>query len=99
MPTTHRCTLLGGLSRELHSADYSWGISTKLPRAYNTESRELQPRIGMLSFGGSTTSLVHYIQGALATALGVLTFEGHNGCISQGGVDAKIGRHPCARHT
>jgi hypothetical protein len=36
---------------------------------------------GTLSFGGSTTSLVHYIPGALATAFGVPSFRGHNGCI------------------
>jgi hypothetical protein len=28
------CMLLDGFSWELHSADYSWGISIKSPRAY-----------------------------------------------------------------
>jgi hypothetical protein len=32
------CTLLGGFSLELHSADYSWGISIKSPRAYFIDS-------------------------------------------------------------
>jgi hypothetical protein len=35
----------------------------------------------ILSFGGSTMSSVHYIPEALATALGVLSLRGHNGCI------------------
>jgi hypothetical protein len=30
--------LLGGFSQELHSADYSWGISIKSPRAYFIDS-------------------------------------------------------------
>jgi hypothetical protein len=34
MPATHLCTLLDGFSRELHSVDYSWGISIKSPRVY-----------------------------------------------------------------
>jgi hypothetical protein len=50
MLTTHPCTLLGGFSRDLHSVDYSWGISTKPPQAYNTESRGLQPLIWYTKF-------------------------------------------------
>jgi hypothetical protein len=34
LPTTHLCMLLGAFSRELHSADYSWGISIESPRVY-----------------------------------------------------------------
>jgi hypothetical protein len=36
---------------------------------------------GILSFGGSTMNLIHYITGALATTLGVLSFGGHSGVI------------------
>jgi hypothetical protein len=79
--TTHRCMLLGGVSQEVHPADYSWGISTKLTRAYYTESRGFNHEFGILSFRGSTMSSVHYIPGALSTALGVPSFGGHNGCI------------------
>jgi hypothetical protein len=46
---------------------------------------------GTLSFGGSTTSSVHYIPGALATALGVLSSEGHNGCIPRRQSQARSG--------
>jgi hypothetical protein len=38
------CTLLGGFSRELHSADYSWGISIKSPRAYFINSGAIPRR-------------------------------------------------------
>jgi hypothetical protein len=38
------CTLLGGFSRELHSADYSWGISNKSPRAYFINSGAIPRR-------------------------------------------------------
>jgi hypothetical protein len=34
MPATHLCLLLSGFSWELHSTDYSWGISIKSPRVY-----------------------------------------------------------------
>jgi hypothetical protein len=39
------CMLLGEFSRELHSADYYWGISIKSPRVYFINSG--------LSLGGS----------------------------------------------
>jgi hypothetical protein len=38
------CTLYGGFSRELHSADYSWGISIKSPRAYFINSGAIPRR-------------------------------------------------------
>jgi hypothetical protein len=44
LPTTHLCTLLGGFSRELHSADYSWGISIKSTRAYFINSGAIPRR-------------------------------------------------------
>jgi hypothetical protein len=44
LPTTHLCTLLGGFSWELHSADYSWGISIKSPRAYFINSGAIPRR-------------------------------------------------------
>jgi hypothetical protein len=36
--------LLGGFSRELHSTDYSWGISIKSPRAYFINSGAIPRR-------------------------------------------------------
>jgi hypothetical protein len=44
MSATHLCTLLGGFSRELHSADYSWGISIKSPRVYFINSGAIPRR-------------------------------------------------------
>jgi hypothetical protein len=44
LPTTHLCTLLGGFSRELHSADYSWGIPIKAPRVYFINSGAIPRR-------------------------------------------------------
>jgi hypothetical protein len=44
MPTTHSCMLLGGFSQELHSADYSWGISIKSPRSYFIDSGAIPRR-------------------------------------------------------
>jgi hypothetical protein len=41
------CTLLSGFSRELHFADYSWGISIKSPRAYFIRSGAI-PRMQLL---------------------------------------------------
>jgi hypothetical protein len=38
------CMLLGGFSQELHSPDYSWGISIKSPRAYFINSGAIQGR-------------------------------------------------------
>jgi hypothetical protein len=38
------CTLLGGFSRELYFADYSWGISIKSPRAYFINSGAIPRR-------------------------------------------------------
>jgi hypothetical protein len=38
------CTLLDGFSRELHSVDYSWGISIKSPRAYFINSGAIPRR-------------------------------------------------------
>jgi hypothetical protein len=38
------CTLLGEFSRELHSADYSWGISVNSPRAYFINSGAIPRR-------------------------------------------------------
>jgi hypothetical protein len=45
LTTTHVCMLLGEFSRELHPVGYSWDISTKLSRAYYTESQGLQSRV------------------------------------------------------
>jgi hypothetical protein len=36
--------LLGGFSQELHSADYSWGISIKSPRVYFINSGAIPRR-------------------------------------------------------
>jgi hypothetical protein len=44
MPATHLCMLLGGFSRELHSADYFWGISIKSPRVYFINSGAISRR-------------------------------------------------------
>jgi hypothetical protein len=41
------CTLLDGFSRELHSANYCWGISIKSPRAYFMDSGAI-PRMQLL---------------------------------------------------
>jgi hypothetical protein len=38
------CTLLGGFLQELHSGDYSWGISIKSPRAYFINSAAIPRR-------------------------------------------------------
>jgi hypothetical protein len=38
------CTLIGGFSRELHSADYPWGISIKSPRTYFINSGAIPRR-------------------------------------------------------
>jgi hypothetical protein len=38
------CTLLAGFSRELHFADYSWGISIKSPWAYFIDSGAIPRR-------------------------------------------------------
>jgi hypothetical protein len=44
LPTSHLCTLLDRFSRELHSVDYSWGISIKSPLAYFINSGAIQRR-------------------------------------------------------
>jgi hypothetical protein len=52
--TTHLCTLLGGSSRKLHPTDYSWGILTKPPRAYDTESQGSGHKFGIFNFLATT---------------------------------------------
>jgi hypothetical protein len=44
MMATHLCTLLSGFSRELHSTDYSWGISIKSPLIYFINSGAIPRR-------------------------------------------------------
>jgi hypothetical protein len=53
------CTLLGGFSRELHSADYSWGISIKLVLGYiNQVTTSLLHQLG--GYPKEVASKVHY---------------------------------------
>jgi hypothetical protein len=95
MLTTHRCTLLGGFSRELHYVDYSWVYQ---PNHHGLTTLNLEGsshEFCILSFRRSTMSSVHYIPGALATALGVPSFRGHNGCIPRRQSQA----HSCGKST
>jgi hypothetical protein len=81
MPTTHRCMLPGWFSQELHPAT-TLGIYRPNRHEHTTLNfGGSDHKFSILSFGGSITSSVHYIPGALATALGILTLGGYNGCI------------------
>jgi hypothetical protein len=79
--TTHLCMLLDRFSRELHSANYSCGISTKLPQAYNTQSRGLRPRIWYTKFRRLHHEFDTLHPGGSLHSFGVPSSGGHNGCI------------------
>jgi hypothetical protein len=85
MPTTHLCTLLSGFHESYAMLTTlgvyrpnCHGLTTLNPRGFGHE-------FGTLSFGGFTTSSVHYITGALATTFGCTEFSEVTMVVSQEG--------------
>jgi hypothetical protein len=79
--TTHRCMLLGGFFMRATLCRLLLGYRPNRHELTTLNLKGSDHEFSILSFGGSTTSLVHYMPGALATDLGVMSFRGHNGCI------------------